>query len=136
MALLRQADPGTSVAALEQALTDSAVDLGAVGPDDESGYGLIDAVAANDILASNPAPVCTDADSDGFFAEAGCGTALDCNATDTGINPDACDIKSDGIDQNCDGVDRTKGKACPVSGGGGDGGSTGGGGKGGKGKKK
>lgn len=135
MALLRQADPGTSVAALEQALTDSAVDLGTAGPDDESGYGLIDAVAANDMLASNPGPICTDADSDGFFAEAGCGTALDCNATDTSINPDACDIKSDGIDQNCDGVDRTKGKSCPVSGGG-DGGSTGGGGKGGKGKKK
>lgn len=135
MALLRQADPGASVAELEQALTDSAVDLGTAGPDNDSGYGLIDAVAANDMLASNPGPICTDADSDGFFAEAGCGTALDCKDTDVGINPDACDIKSDGIDQNCDGKDRTKGKSCPVSGGDG-GGSTGGGGKGGKGKKK
>ncbi len=136
MALLRQADPGTSVAALEQALTGSAVDLGLAGADNVSGYGIIDAVAANDLLAGNPGPICTDADSDGFFAEAGCGTALDCNATDAGINPDACDIKGDGIDQNCDGVDRTKGKSCPVSDGGG-GGSTGGGGKGGgKGKKK
>lgn len=132
MALLRQADPGASVAELEQALTDTAVDLGAAGPDNDSGYGLIDAVAANDMLASNPGPICTDADSDGFFAEAGCGTALDCKDTDVGINPDACDIKSDGIDQNCDGVDRTKGKACPVS----DGGGGSGGGKGGKGKKK
>lgn len=137
MALLRQADPGTSVAALEQALTGSAVDLGLAGADNVSGYGIIDAVAANDLLAGNPGPICTDADSDGFFAEAGCGTALDCNATDAGINPDACDIKGDGIDQNCDGKDRTKGKACPVSDGGGDGGGTGGGGKGGgKGKKK
>jgi len=137
MALLRQADPGTSVAQLEQALTDSAVDLGVAGADNESGYGMIDAVAANDLLASNPGPVCTDADSDGFFAEAGCGTALDCNATDAGINPDACDIKRDGIDQNCDGADRTKGKACPVSDGGGDtGGDTGGGKGGGKPKKK
>lgn len=137
MALLRQADPGTSVATLEQALTGSAVDLGAAGADNVSGYGMIDAVAANDLLAGNPGPICTDADSDGFFAEAGCGTALDCNATDAGINPDACDIKGDGIDQNCDGKDRTKGKACPVSDGGGDGGGTGGGGKGGgKGKKK
>lgn len=133
MALLRQADPGASVAELEQALTDTAVDLGAAGPDNDSGYGLIDAVAANDMLASNPGPICTDADSDGFFAEAGCGTALDCKDSDVGINPDACDIKSDGIDQNCDGVDRTKGKACPVSDGGG---GSSGSGKGGKGKKK
>jgi len=101
MALLRQADPGESVAELEQALTDSAVDLGGAGPDDDSGYGLIDAVAANDVLASNPGPICTDADSDGFFAEAGCGTTLDCKDTDVGINPDAWDIKGDGIDQNC-----------------------------------
>ena len=133
MALLRQADPGATVAELEQALTDSAVDIGVDGPDDDSGYGLIDAVAANDMLASNPGPLCTDADSDGFFAEAGCSTELDCNDSDVSINPAACDIKGDGIDQNCDGKDRTKGKACPVS----DGGGTGGGGKGGgKGKKK
>jgi len=60
---------------------------------------MIDAVAANDILASNPGPVCTDADSDG--------------------------------------ADRTKGKACPVSGGDSGGDTGGGGGKGGgKGKKK
>ena len=137
MALLRQADPGTSVADLEQALTDSAVDLGTAGADNVSGYGMIDAVVANDLLASNPGPVCTDADSDGFFAEAGCGTALDCNATDAGINPDACDIKRDGIDQNCDGSDRRKGNACPVSDGGGDtGGDTGGGKGGGKPTKK
>ena len=119
MALLRQANPGTTVAELEQALTDSAVDLGTTGADNVSGYGMIDAVAANDLLASNPGPTCTDADSDGFFAEAGCGTALDCNEFDADINPDACDIKRDGIDQNCDGVDRTKGKSCPVSDGGG-----------------
>ena len=74
MALLRQANPDTSVAELEQALTGTAVDLGAAGADNESGYGLIDAVAANDLLASNPGPTCTDADSDGFFAQAGCGT--------------------------------------------------------------
>jgi hypothetical protein len=61
--------------------------------------------------------VCTDLDGDGFFAEADCGTPRDCYDADAGINPAACDIKSDGIDQNCDGSDRTKGKECPPSGG-------------------
>ncbi|RDH85744.1 MAG: hypothetical protein DIZ80_02115 [endosymbiont of Galathealinum brachiosum] len=124
MAILRQANPTSSVAELEQALTNSAADLGAVGADNVYGYGMIDAVAANNLLASSPAPVCTDADSDGFFAEAGCGTELDCNQFDATINPDACDIKRDGIDQNCDGVDRTKGKSCPAPDGGSDGGTT------------
>ena len=119
MALLRQANPDASVADLEQALTDSAVDLGADGADNESGYGLIDAVAANNLLDSNPpGPTCTDADSDGFFAEASCNTARDCNDDDASINPDACDIKRDGIDQDCDGSDRRKGQSCPVDGGG------------------
>lgn len=124
MALLRQANPATSVVELEQALTGSAIDLGAVGADNQSGYGIIDAVAANDLLASNPAPICTDADNDGYFAEAGCGTELDCNEFDAAINPAACDIKRDGIDQNCDGADRSKGKSCPVTDGGGDGGGS------------
>jgi len=114
MALLRQANPATSVAELEQALTDSAVDLGLLGPDDEYGYGMIDAVAANDLLTSAPGPICTDADRDGFFAEDGCGSELDCSDNDATINPAACDIKRDGIDQNCDGVDRRRGKSCPV----------------------
>lgn len=123
IALLRQANPDTSVAELEQALTGSALDLGAVGADNDYGYGMIDAVAANDLLASiPPPPSCTDADGDGFFIQIHCGTALDCNDADVTINPDACDIKRDGIDQNCDGADRSKGKSCPVSDGGGDGG--------------
>jgi hypothetical protein len=58
-------------------------------------------------------PTCTDSDGDGFFAEGGtCGTA-DCNDTNAGINPGACDILKNGIDEDCSGKDRLKGKACP-----------------------
>jgi hypothetical protein len=55
---------------------------------------------------------CTDDDGDGFSAEGGtCGT-MDCNDGDNTIYPGAEDICNDGIDQDCSGKDRTKGKAC------------------------
>jgi bacillopeptidase F len=138
MALLLSAHSNSSVAELEQAVQATTMDLGPVGSDNDYGDGLIDVVEAESYLASPPGPVCWDNDSDGFFAEADCGTEVDCNDNDPAINPEACDIKGDGIDQDCDGQDRTKGKACPSSGGGG-GGNGNGGGKGGgngKGKKK
>lgn len=47
-----------------------------------------------------------DADGDGFTKN------VDCNDLDKNINPQACDIKNDGIDQDCDGMDRTQGKPC------------------------
>ena len=48
----------------------------------------------------------------------GCQTygGSDCNDFDPGINPNMCDIKGDGIDQDCNGKDRTKGRACPGTG--------------------
>ena len=48
-----------------------------------------------------------DADGDGFTVDA------DCNDYDRNINPSVCDIRKDGIDQNCDGSDRTNGQLCP-----------------------
>ena len=117
MAILIGAHPGATVTQLERALTDSARDLGAGGADETYGNGLIDLQAADAWLANPPAPVCTDLDFDGFFAEGDCGGQLDCNDLDPAINPAACDIKSDGIDQDCDGSDRTKGKGCPAPGG-------------------
>ncbi len=45
---------------------------------------------------------CTDADGDGFFAESGCGTAVDCDDTDPEVYPGAIET-CNGIDDNCDG---------------------------------
>ncbi len=50
MALLLSAFPQTSVAALEAALTQSAFDLGSTGSDNDYGYGLVNGVAAYNVL--------------------------------------------------------------------------------------
>jgi probable HAF family extracellular repeat protein len=47
-----------------------------------------------------------DGDGDGYFSDE------DCDDTDATIYPGACDIKNDGIDQDCDGQDRRGGKPC------------------------
>lgn len=57
MALLRSAVPTLTVPELESALKQSAVDLGASGPDHDYGYGLIDVMRAYSVLDRASPPV-------------------------------------------------------------------------------
>jgi len=45
---------------------------------------------------------CTDGDSDGYYAQAGCGTEVDCNDANSLINPGATEVCDGGIDNDCD----------------------------------
>ncbi len=105
MALLLSAFPATGVSRLEQAIEQSALDLGPAGPDTAYGYGLIDVMGAYARL--NEGPLCTDADGDGFYAEADCGGIQDCDDGDPSVYPGALEIKHDGVDQDCNGYDLT-----------------------------
>jgi hypothetical protein len=60
MALLLSAFDGLSVADLETALKNSARDLGAAGPDNNYGFGLVNALAAFTVLDGEPALAVTD----------------------------------------------------------------------------
>ena len=66
----------------------------------------------NDSTCSGPA--CTDADNDGFYAEDGCGTLIDCNDNDSAINPDAFEICDDSKDNDCNGDIDWQDSACGV----------------------
>lgn len=105
MALLLNALPDTSLADLETALNQTAVDLGDPGPDNIYGNGLINVADAYTYLSS--LGQCTDYDNDGYFLEEGCGTVPDCDDNNPDIYPDATEIKHDGIDQDCNGYDLT-----------------------------
>jgi bacillopeptidase F len=96
VALLRGAVPAASAAQVEAALAATAHDLGVTGPDDDTGLGLVDAVAALERVA---APV--DADGDGYPAE------TDCDDSDPKVHPGAREQRRDGIDQDCNGYDLT-----------------------------
>jgi hypothetical protein len=50
------------------------------------------------------APSCTDADNDGYYAEEGCGTAVDCDDLDPMVRPGAEEVCTDGVDNDCDGM--------------------------------
>jgi len=105
MALLLGAFPNLAVSELETALKQSALDLGTAGPDNSYGYGLIDVMVAYDLI--NGSVMCTDEDNDGYYVEAGCGTAQDCNDSNASVHPSAPEVKHDGVDQDCNGYDLT-----------------------------
>ena len=96
-ALLKGAFPFLSVLEIEEALKQSAADLGANGPDDDYGYGLLDLPAAYNLLFASS----QDGDGDGFAQ------FTDCNDLDPTIYPGAQDVKHDMIDQDCNGYDLT-----------------------------
>jgi serine protease AprX len=106
MALLLDAFPGASVAELETALKDAAVDLGAAGPENTYGFGLVDVMAAYNLMDQGSG-TCTDADGDGFYATEDCGAPADCNDVDASVYPGAPEVKHDGTDQDCNGYDLT-----------------------------
>jgi hypothetical protein len=54
-------------------------------------------------ICQPPGPTCTDNDNDNFFAEANCGTPIDCDDFNAAINPAAPEICDDITDNNCDG---------------------------------
>ncbi len=56
LAILLGAYPGVSGAQAEAAIVQTARDLGAAGPDDDFGNGIVDALAAYEALASAPPP--------------------------------------------------------------------------------
>ncbi len=71
-----------------------------------------DLVDTQDPDALNCPLICTDDDADGYAVEGGSCGPVDCDDLNPAINPGACDIKRDGIDQDCNGKDRSKGKSC------------------------
>jgi hypothetical protein len=48
-------------------------------------------------------PTCTDSDNDSYYAEAGCGSPVDCNDSNSAVNPGVSEICGDSVDNNCDG---------------------------------
>ncbi len=92
MALLLSAFPDKSVAELEDALMQSAIDLGAPGADNDYGYGLVDAVAAYDYLHCPPGGVDTDAD----------GIVDSCDNCILDNNPNQYDSNGDDFGNQCD----------------------------------
>jgi len=59
---------------------------------------------SDSITVDCAAPACTDNDGDGFYAENGCGTLVDCADSNPAIKPGARENCTDEIDNDCDGL--------------------------------
>jgi hypothetical protein len=65
---------------------------------------IIATAAAIVLLSASPAAAdCTDGDGDGYYAEGGCGTPIDCDDGNAAIHPGATERCDDAIDSDCDG---------------------------------
>ena len=64
---------------------------------------LDDPTPATRVVTVQVPTTCTDADADGFSVNGGNCGPVDCNDSDRTVNPNASEICSDGIDNNCDG---------------------------------
>jgi bacillopeptidase F len=106
MALLKGVAPGASLADLEAAVGDGALDLGALGPDYDSGAGLVDVVGAYLLLSGTNPPPPPPSDEDGDGVPDGSdlcpgtpgGEAVDAN----GCSPGQRDSDSDGVSDDLD----------------------------------
>jgi hypothetical protein len=63
-------------------------------------------VTANHTISATFVVACTDSDGDGYHAQANCGTAVDCNDSNSNVHPNASEICGNGIDDNCTGGDQ------------------------------
>ena len=99
LAVLKSAVPAETVADIEAAIGDGALDLGAAGADNDSGAGLIDVVQAYMLLSGSPPPPPSDADGDGVPD----GSDL-CPGTPAGEPVDANGCSASQRDSDGDGV--------------------------------
>jgi hypothetical protein len=53
--------------------------------------------------AEEGCPECVDVDGDGYYAQLGCGTPVDCDDSESAIHPGAAELCGDQADNNCDG---------------------------------
>ncbi|MEA2078478.1 MAG: S8 family serine peptidase [Pseudomonadota bacterium] len=96
IAVLKSAFPGKTMAEIESAIGDGALDLGELGPDNDSGAGLVDVVEAHMLLGGSTP---SDADQDGVPD----GSDL-CPATPAGEAVDANGCSMSQLDSDGDGV--------------------------------